>query len=145
MLKKKIIGSLMLVVVLDFLFPFTALSKGGYLEVIVVPKAHIFADGNPMTLKVAGKAKFMMDTGIHTVSAELDGYHMESKTVDVLTGKKYKVVLSLLKRGQDRDTMADISAGKANIGVDRDRVDWIVKRIGGKEADFTNAVPSHAV
>jgi formylglycine-generating enzyme required for sulfatase activity len=136
-----------LIFLLSLSFPTgaTSASKSGYVEVVVVPKAHIFADGNPMTLKPKGKTKLIVDVGLHTIGAELDGYLMENKSVDVLPGKKYKVVLALLKTGQNRDAMASISGGTVTMGVDKERVDWIMKRIGGKLSDFANAVPSSKV
>jgi formylglycine-generating enzyme required for sulfatase activity len=138
--RNSILGGL--IFLLSLSFPTGAASKSGYVEVIVVPNAHILADGNPMTLKPKGKTKLIVDVGSHTIAAELDGYVTESKNVDVLPGKKYKVILALLKTGQDRNAMASISGGTATIGVDKDRVDWIVKRIGAKPSDFANAVPA---
>lgn len=145
MRKKLKLTSILVVYLLGMSVSAWAGSKFGYIHVIVVPKAHIFADGNPMTLKPATKTKLIVDMGLHTVSAELDGYQMVSKNVDVMPGKKYTVVLALLKKGQDRDAVADIDGGTVYVGVNQKRVDWIVKRIGAKAADFADATPSHKV
>ena len=120
-------------------------AQSGYVYVVTVPKAFIFADGNAMTLKPTAKSKLIVDVGIHTIGAELDGYRMENKEVDVLPGKKYNVILVLLKEGINRNEMVSISGDTVTLGVNKDRVDWIVKRIGGKPSFFANATPSYQI
>lgn len=128
-------------------FPEIAVSKSVYVHIIAVPKAHIIADGNPMTTKPTGKTKIMMDTGPHIIAAEVSGYHTASKEVEIMGGKKNIIPLALIKKGQDRDATAKIRAGgsEISIGVNQDRVDWIIKRIGGKQETYANAIPAHQV
>ena len=126
-------------------FPVKAFSDSVNVQVIVSPKAYIFADGNPMTLKPIGKARIMMDSGIHVIAAEVDGYHMETKEVEIISGGKVTITLALIKRGQNRDATSSIRGGEIGMGVNQDRADWILKRIGGKSEEYASAVPSHQV